>query len=79
LGDGGYRLHEWALGTDTDQTEHHAQALDRLSERDDAQTKRPSEETASAFGRLRPVAYCSMATRFLVASRMARQHRSGAS
>jgi dihydrofolate reductase len=31
LGDGGHRLHEWGLGTEADQTEHHAQALDRLS------------------------------------------------
>jgi dihydrofolate reductase len=31
LGDGGHRLHEWALGTDADQTGKHGQALDRLS------------------------------------------------
>lgn len=31
LGDGGHRLHEWALGPDADQIEHHGQALDRLS------------------------------------------------
>jgi len=31
LGDGGHRLHEWALGPDADKTEHHGQALDRLS------------------------------------------------
>jgi len=31
LGDGGHRLHEWVLGPDADETEHHGQALDRLS------------------------------------------------
>jgi dihydrofolate reductase len=31
LGDGGHRLHEWALGPDADEAEHHGQALDRLS------------------------------------------------
>jgi dihydrofolate reductase len=31
LGDGGHRLHEWALGTDADQGGGHEQALDRLS------------------------------------------------
>jgi dihydrofolate reductase len=31
LGDGGHRLHEWALGPDAEQAEHHGQALDRLS------------------------------------------------
>ncbi len=31
LGDGGHRLHEWALGTEADQTESHEHALERLS------------------------------------------------
>jgi dihydrofolate reductase len=31
LGDGGHRLHEWALSTDADQTGNRGQALDRLS------------------------------------------------
>ena len=31
LGDGGHRLHEWALGTDAAEAGNHEQALDRLS------------------------------------------------
>jgi dihydrofolate reductase len=31
LGDGGHRLHEWALGTDADQTGHYREAIDHLS------------------------------------------------
>jgi dihydrofolate reductase len=31
LGDGGHRLHEWALGTDAEQAGHYREAIDHLS------------------------------------------------